>query len=81
MRRSLIEPDYESISVRRQCVLHGLPRSKAYYAPVPENAESLGLMKAIDAIYSDEPSFGSRSSAAVAVVSLRRHPLQLRPSN
>lgn len=67
MRRSLLEPDHESISVRRQCELLGLPRSTAYYAPIPESDENLELMKAIDAIYLDNPSYGSRSLTAVLV--------------
>ena len=65
VRRSLLEPEHESISVRRQCELLGLPRSTAYYAPVPESVDNLALMKAIDAVYLDEPSYGSRSIAAV----------------
>ena len=67
MRRSLLEPDHASISVRRQCELLGLPRSTAYYAPIPESDENLELMKAIDAIYLDNPSYGSRSLTAVLV--------------
>jgi putative transposase len=67
VRRSLLEPDHASISVRRQCELLGLPRSTAYYAPIPESDENLELMKAIDAIYLDNPSYGSRSLTAVLV--------------
>jgi putative transposase len=65
VRRSLLDPDHESISLRRQCDLLGLPRSTAYYAPIPESAENLVLMKEIDAIYLDDPSYGSRSLTAV----------------
>jgi putative transposase len=60
-----LEPDHDSISVRRQCELLGLPRSTAYYAPIPESEENLALMREIDAIYLDDPSYGSRSIAAV----------------
>jgi putative transposase len=67
VRRSLLDPDHASISVRRQCELLGLPRSTAYYAPIPESDENLELMKAIDAVYLDEPSYGSRSITAVLV--------------
>ena len=67
MRRSLLEPDHASISLRRQCDLLDLPRSTAYYAPIPESQENLALMKEIDAIYLDNPSYGSRSIAAVLV--------------
>jgi putative transposase len=65
VRRSLLEPEHGSISLRRQCDLLDLPRSTAYYAPIPESADNLALMRAIDAIYLDDPSYGSRSIAAV----------------
>jgi putative transposase len=64
VRRSLLDPDHASISLRRQCDLLGLPRSTAYYAPIPESRDNLALMKEIDAIYLDNPSYGSRSLAA-----------------
>jgi putative transposase len=63
--RSLLESEQGTISVRRQCELLGLPRSTAYYAPIPESAENLLLMRQIDAVYLDNPSYGSRSIAAV----------------
>ena len=59
----MLEPDHASISLRRQCDLLGLPRSTAYYAPIPESRENLALMKEIDAIYLDNPSYGSRTIA------------------
>ena len=65
MRRSLLEPDHRSISLRRQCDLLDLPRSTAYYAPIPESVENLALMREIDALYLEDPSYGSRSIAAV----------------
>jgi len=65
VRRSLLDPDHATISLRRQCDLLCLPRSTAYYAPIPESTENLALMREIDAIYLDEPSFGSRSVVAV----------------
>jgi putative transposase len=63
VRRSLLDPDHASISLRRQCDLLGLPRSTAYYTPIPESQENLALMKEIDAIYLDNPSYGSRTIA------------------
>ena len=65
MRRSLLEPNHGSISLRRQCDLLDLPRSTAYYAPIPESQDNLALMREIDVIYMDEPSYGSRSITAV----------------
>ena len=64
-----MEPDHASISLRRQCDLLGLPRSTAYYTPIPESQENLTLMKDIDAIYLDNPSYGSRSIASSLVSS------------
>jgi len=61
----LLEPDHATISLRRQCDLLGLPRSTAYYAPIPESAENLALMRQIDAVYLENPSYGSRSIATV----------------
>ena len=67
MRRSLLEPGHATISLRRQCDLLDLPRSTAYYAPMAESDENLALMREIDAIYLDNPSYGSRSITAVLV--------------
>ncbi len=64
-----MEPAHASISLRRQCDLLDLPRSTAYYAPIPESQENLDLMKEIDAIYLDNPSYGSRSIASSLVSS------------
>jgi putative transposase len=58
-----LEPAHASISLRRQCDLLDLPRSTAYYTPIPESQENLDLMKEIDAIYLDNPSYGSRTIA------------------
>jgi putative transposase len=65
VRRSLLEPGHASISLRRQCDLLDLPRSTAYYEPIPESEDNLALMREIDAIYLDNPSYGSRSITAV----------------
>jgi hypothetical protein len=60
-----LEADHATISLRRQCDLLGLPRSTAYYAPIAESAENLALMRQIDAVYLENPSYGSRSIATV----------------
>jgi putative transposase len=61
----LLEPGHGSISLRRQCDLLDLPRSTAYYAPVPESADNLRLMREIDAVYLANPAYGSRTITAV----------------
>jgi len=57
VRRGWVEPDPE-YSIRRQCRLAGVPRSSAYYEPVPETAENLFLMRLIDEQYMRHPEFG-----------------------
>ena len=65
MRRSLLEPGHKTISLRRQCDLLDLPRSTAYYEPIPESADNLKLLREIDALYLDNPSYGPRSITAL----------------
>jgi putative transposase len=62
-----LDPEHPTISLRRQCDLLGLPRSTAYYAPIPESVENLALMRQIDAVYLENPSYGSRSITTVLV--------------
>ena len=56
----MIEPAHPELSVRRQCELLGLNRSSLYYAPVPEAADNLRLMRLIDEQYTARPFYGSR---------------------
>ncbi len=58
--RALIDVAHPQLSVRRQCVLLGLPRSTLYYQPAVETAENLALMRLIDEQYTAQPSYGSR---------------------
>ena len=60
-----MEPEQASISLRRQCDLLDLPRSTAYYVPIPETADNLALMREIDAVYLENPSYGSRTITAM----------------
>jgi len=62
-RRALIEPGYEQLSVVRQCELVSISRSSFYYQPVGETAESLALMRVIDAQFLETPWYGSRQMA------------------
>jgi len=57
-RRNWIEPN-RLYSFRRQCQLAGISRSVIYYAPVPESAENLLLMRLIDKRYMEHPEYGS----------------------
>ena len=56
----MIEPDHESLSIRRQCELLGLARGSWYYEPAGETAENLQLMRRIDELYLQRPYYGSR---------------------
>jgi putative transposase len=59
-RRELVEPGHAEISVRRQCELLGVNRSRLYYQPLGESAENLKLMRWIDEEYTRRPFYGSR---------------------
>lgn len=57
-RRDWVEPS-SGFSIRRQCRLFGLSRSRYYYTPAPESQENLRLMRLIDLQYMRHPEFGS----------------------
>jgi putative transposase len=56
----MIDPDHETLSIRRQCELLGLNRSTLYYEPKPASDEDLVLMRRIDRQYLKTPFYGSR---------------------
>ena len=56
----MIDRDYR-LSVSRQCQVLGLPRSTAYYQPVPVSTEEQALMRRIDELHLEIPSAGSRT--------------------
>ena len=49
------------LSVRRQCELLGIHRSRMYYEPVPETPDNLLYMRLIDEQYLKTPFWGSRN--------------------
>ena len=51
------DPD---LSLKEQAALLSLSRSSLYYQPVPPSAEEVAIKHAIDRIYTDQPSYGSR---------------------
>jgi putative transposase len=63
-RRVLIDAEHESLSIRRQCDLVGLPRSTLYYQPATETDENLRLMRLLDEQYLKMPFYGSRRMTA-----------------
>ena len=56
----LIDSHYRSISIRRQCELLGISRSRYYCKPAVESELNLKLMRIIDEFYTDCPFYGSR---------------------
>jgi putative transposase len=48
------------VPVTRQCQLLALPRSSVYYRPVPVAADTLALMRQLDALHLAHPFAGSR---------------------
>ena len=48
------------LPVTRQCRLLDLSRSTAYYKPVGESEENLAIMRALDELYLERPTRGSR---------------------
>jgi len=55
----LIVPSQQNISIGRQAELLGISRSSVYYEPVVSE-EDIAAMKAIDAIFTARPFYGSR---------------------
>jgi putative transposase len=52
------------LSVRHQCVLLGLARSSFYFEPLPVPENDLCLMRVLDELYLEEPTWGSRKLGA-----------------
>ena len=59
-RRALINPEHAQLSIVRQCALVSISRSSFYHRPVGETAETLALMRLIDAQFLETPWYGSR---------------------
>ncbi len=60
VRRELVEPENEKISVARQCELLGLNRTGLYYRSRTESVEDGNLMRLIDEQYTLTPFYGYR---------------------
>lgn len=58
-----MDPFHKVLSVSRQCDLLGVPRSSYYYEPTIETEYNLLLMREIDKLYLESPSYGSRLMA------------------
>src|SRR5512137_1466941 len=62
-KKGMVKPGHPRLSVVRQCELLGIGRSTAYYKPVGESATNLALMRRIDEIFLDTPSYDARLMA------------------
>lgn len=58
-RHEWITPE-EKLSLRRQCELLGVSRSGYYYEPVEVSADNLAVMRRLDELHLERPTFGSR---------------------
>ena len=57
----MVEPENEHISISRQCVLLGLPRSSYYRKSASRDALNLKLMRLIDEEFTKHPFYGTRN--------------------
>lgn len=58
-----LEKYNKDLTLEEQCSLLGISRSSLYYQPVPVCQRDLALMRAIDEIHTEQPTFGSRTMA------------------
>ena len=59
----MVERGHPSLSLSRQCRLLSVGRSSLYYEPKGESAETLALMRRIDALFLKYPFYGARQMA------------------
>ncbi len=59
-RLLMIDSAYPGMSLREQCKLLGINRSRVYYQPHKDLSEDVALMHQIDKIYTDKPYYGYR---------------------
>jgi putative transposase len=69
---ALVDRHDAEMTLKEQAELLTLSRRSLYYQPVPPSAEEVAIKHAIDRIYTDQPSYGSRR---IAVVLERDHGL------
>ena len=62
-RLALVERSDADLPLTDQAALLSLSRRSLYYQPVPPSAEEVAIKHAIDRIYTDQPSYGSRRIA------------------
>jgi putative transposase len=60
VKRLLVEPEHERLSIVRQCELLGMSRAAYYYEPWQWNETALEMLRAIDEEYTRHPFLGKR---------------------
>jgi putative transposase len=56
----MVETQNPELSIKEQCTLLGMARSSYYYEAAEESEENLAIMRRIDELYTDNPTWGSR---------------------
>jgi putative transposase len=64
-RKAMLDREHPELSMRRQCAMLGIARSGIYRLPRPANDAELGLMRRIDALFTQWPFLGSRRMTAL----------------
>jgi putative transposase len=64
-RFTLVERHTDKVTLTDQADLLSLSRRSLYYQPTPPAAEEVAIKHAIDRIYTDQPSYGSRRIAVM----------------
>ena len=59
-KKMCIEPEYDKLSIRKQCALLDLNRSSWYYQPAEADPYNLLLMRELDEQYTKTPFYGVR---------------------
>ena len=59
-RRKMIERFNSELSIEQQCKLLSIHRSGVYYKPCKASNDDLLIMKAMDEMYYEDPTRGSR---------------------
>jgi hypothetical protein len=56
----MIETNHHALSIKKQCELLEMSRSSFYYETTGESEENIELMRRIDELFTDNPTWGSR---------------------
>ena len=64
-RLALVEREESDLTLSEQATLLSLSRRSLYYQPVPPSAEEVAIKHAIDRLYTEQPSYGSRRIAVM----------------